>query len=210
MDSDRFYAVISKLADYLKSPSLQHVRNPHSLQKLAREIIQSLDQASSVWRKWDGQREAIAKAAACCWIPTDDLMAFLNRLPGPVLTRTDVAQRLRAFWEEPWAEYPNEDLKSGCLALYETEKAQGTELPAIVGALREYIELEEDRLRREREETYRRNREAERVQLEGKISFGRRQRLDTSKRIGRPLLSAQRANFSNSSRERQALEALSN
>jgi hypothetical protein len=40
-----------------------------------------------------------------------------------------VAQRLRVIWEEPWEKYPNEDLKVGCLALYEAEKAQGTELP---------------------------------------------------------------------------------
>jgi hypothetical protein len=172
MDNDRFYAVISILADFVKSPSLRHIRDPRSLQKLAREIVQSVDRAGAVWGKWEGRREEIAKAAACCWIPTDDLMTFLNRLPGPTLTHTDVAQRLRAFWEEPWAEYPNEDLKTGCLALYATEKARGTELPAIVGALREYIELEEERLRLERDETYRRNREAERVRLEEKFLSG--------------------------------------
>jgi hypothetical protein len=33
---------------------------------------------------------------------------------------------------------PNEELKAGCLALYEIEKAQGTELPATIGALREW------------------------------------------------------------------------
>ena len=123
MDNDRFYAVISIIADYVKSLSLRHIRDPRSLQTLAKEIIQSVDRTGAVWGKWEGRREEIAKAAACCWIPTDDLMTFLNRLPGPALTHTDVAQRLRAFWEEPWAEYPNEDLKMGCLALYEIEKA---------------------------------------------------------------------------------------
>lgn len=111
MDNDRFYAVISKLTEYLKSPSLRHIRDPRSLQKLAKEIIQSVDRAGAVWGKWEGRREEIAKAAACCWIPTDDLMAFLNRLPGPALTHTDVAQRLRAFCEEQWAEYLNEESK---------------------------------------------------------------------------------------------------
>src|ERR1700736_3427361 len=57
------------------------------------------------------------------------------------------------------------NLKACCLAPYEIEKAQGSELPAIIGALREYIELEEDRLSRERGETYRRNRKAERLRL---------------------------------------------
>jgi hypothetical protein len=83
-----------------------------------------------------------------------------------------VTQRLRALWEEPWAAYPNEELKAGCLALYEIEKAQGTELRAIIGVLQEYIELEEDRLRREQEETYRRNKEEERIRLERKFLLG--------------------------------------
>jgi len=82
MDNDRFYAVISKLADYVKSLSLRHIRDSHSLQKLA-EIIQSVDRAGDVWGKWEGRREEIAKAAACCWIPIGDLMIFLNHLPGP-------------------------------------------------------------------------------------------------------------------------------
>ena len=47
--------------------------------------------------------------------------------------------------------------------LYQAEKAQGTELPAIVGAIQEYIEAEEERLRREREEAYRQFKEEERV-----------------------------------------------
>jgi hypothetical protein len=100
MDNDRFHAVISILADYVKSPSFRHIRDSRNLQKLAREIIQSVDRTGAVWGKWEGRREEVAKAAACCWIPTDDLMTFLNRLPGPALTHTDVAQRLRAFWEE--------------------------------------------------------------------------------------------------------------
>jgi hypothetical protein len=172
MSNDRIYAVTSKLFDYVKSPSLAHIRDPHSIHKLAKEIVQSLDRASSVWKKWEGSREEFAKAASCCWIPTDDLLTFLNGLPGPTLTHTDVVQRLRAFWEEAWASYPNEELKAGCLTLYESEKAQGTELPAIVGALQEHIELEEERLRLEREETYRRNREEERIRLEQKFLSG--------------------------------------
>src|SRR5471030_1681232 len=99
---DRIYAVASKLFDYAKSPSLRHIRDPHSIHKLAKEIAQAVDRASSVWEKWEGPREELAKAAAPCLIPPEDLKAFLNRLPGPVLTSTDVAQRLRAFNEEPY------------------------------------------------------------------------------------------------------------
>jgi hypothetical protein len=172
MDNDRIYSVTSKLMDYVRSPSLRHIRDPHSPQKLAREIVQSLDRVGSVWSKWEGKREEFAKAASWCWIPTDDLLTFLNRLPGPVLTRTDVVQRLRAFWEEPWATYPNEDLKAGCLVLYESEKEKGTELPAIVGALQEHIELEEERLRREQEEDYQRHKETERIRRQQKFLSG--------------------------------------
>lgn len=172
MESDRLYAVTSKLDDYVKSPSLRHIRDPHSLQKLAKEIVQAIDRASSIWGKWEGPREELAKSAAPCWIPTEDLQAFLNRLPGPVLTNTDVVQRLRAFNEEPYSTYPNEELKAGCLALYEAEKAQGTELTAIISALQEYIELEEERLRREREETYRRHQEEERIRLQQRFLAG--------------------------------------
>lgn len=101
-----------------------------------------------------------------------DLQAFLNRLPGPPLTSADVVQRLHAFYEEPYSLYPNGELKAGCLALYEAEKAQGTELTATIGVLQEYIELEEERLRGEREETYRRHQEGERIRLQQRFLAG--------------------------------------
>ena len=47
-------------------------------------------------------------------------------------------------------------LKDGCLVLYHSEKAQGTEMRAIIGALQEHLEREEDRLRHEQEQNYRR------------------------------------------------------
>jgi hypothetical protein len=75
MDNDRFYAVISKLTEYLKSRSLKHIRDPRSLQKLAKEIVQSVDRAGAVWDKWEGRREEIAKAAACCWTRDQPLAA---------------------------------------------------------------------------------------------------------------------------------------
>lgn len=124
MDADRQYAVASKLFEYVKSPSLRHLRDPNSIHKLAREIVQTLDRSSSIWKKWDGQREEIAKAAAPCWIPIEDLQAFLNTLTGPSLTKTDVEQRLREIWEEPYTSYPNDELKDGCLALYQSEKCR--------------------------------------------------------------------------------------
>ncbi|MHC2318835.1 hypothetical protein ACVIHC_005881 [Bradyrhizobium diazoefficiens] len=172
MDSDRQYAIASLLFDYMKSPSLRHLRDPYSVQKLAREIISTVDRASSIWKKWEGQREEVAKAAASCWIPIEDLQAFLNGLPGPSLTKTDVEQRLRAIWKEPYTTYPNDAFKDGCQALYHSEKAQGTEMSAIIGALQEHIEREDERLRREQEESYRRCKEEERVKLEQRFLSG--------------------------------------
>lgn len=172
MNSDRQYAVASLLFDYLKSPSLRHLRDPHSVHKLARDIVNALDRASSIWSKWEGEREELAKAAAPCWIPIEDLHSTLNNLPGPPLTKTDVEQRLRVIWEEPYARYPDEALKSGCLAIYHSEKAQGTEMRAIIGMLQEHLEREEERLRREQEERYRKLKEEERARLEQRFLSG--------------------------------------
>jgi hypothetical protein len=172
MDADRQYAVASLLFDYVKSPSLRHLRDPHSVHKLARDIVSAVDRASSVWGKWDAQREEVAKAAAPCWIPTDDLLASLNNLPGPPLTKTDVEQRLRAIWEEPYTSYPNEALKDGCLALYRSERAQGTEMRAIIGMLQEHLEREDERLRREQVERYRKLKEEERAKIEQRFLSG--------------------------------------
>lgn len=105
-------------------------------------------------------------------MPSNDLREFLNSLPGPALTATDVAQRLRAVWEEPWSTYPNDDIQAGCLALYEAEKDAGTEMRAIIGALQEFVETEEDRLRRERDEHWKRIREQDRLKLQERFQSG--------------------------------------
>lgn len=172
MGANRQYAAASLLFDYLRSPSLRHLRDPHSVHKLARDIVNAIDRAGSIWKKWESQREEIANAAAPCWIPIEDLLVFLNSLPGPPLTKTDVEQRLRAIWEESHATYPNDALKVGCEALYHSEKAQGTEMRAIIGALQEHLEREDDRLRREQEEGYRRWKEEEKMKLEQRFISG--------------------------------------
>ena len=172
MNADRQYAVASLLFEYMKSPSLRHLRDAHSVHKLARDIVSALDRASSVWSKWEADREEMAKAAAPCWIPTEDLRMSLNSLPGPLLTKTDVEQRLRAIWEEPYTTYPNEELKEGCLKLYHSERSQGTEMRAIIGMLQEHLEREDERLQREQEESYRKLKEQERVKLEQRFRSG--------------------------------------
>ena len=78
MESDRLYSVLSKLAEYVKSPSLGHIRNPHQLQKLAKEIVEAVDRPSSVWTKWDGARDDVIKAASPCWISANFALSPLT------------------------------------------------------------------------------------------------------------------------------------
>jgi hypothetical protein len=172
LGNERVYEVVHALAHYVKSPSLRHIRDPNALAKLAQEIVVSLDRQASIWRKWDGPREPFLRSAAICWIPVGDLLAFLNGLPGPPLTRTDVEQRLKAFHEEPYEPYPNEAVQAACLALYEREKADGTEMPAIVGALQDFILAEEQRLHDQRQVARRKHAEEDRIALEKRFLSG--------------------------------------
>jgi len=150
MDQDpRIDIIRGLLDDYVKSPSLRHLRDPYSITKLAKAIVRRLARSTSIWTKWNEPRELLVKSATECWIPVDDLRDHLNNMDGPPLTSTDVEQRLRAFREEPYSHYPNEELHEGCETLYRREKLAGTELPAIIGAMEEFIYLEEQRLREE-------------------------------------------------------------
>lgn len=101
-EDERVSAVRHLLFDYVRSPSLRHIRDPHSVTHLAQEIVRRIDNTNTIWRKWDAEREKLLKSAAGAWIPIEDLREFLNRMPGPQLTKTDVAQRLRAFEDEPY------------------------------------------------------------------------------------------------------------
>lgn len=171
-DDDRLQAIRRLLFNYARSPSLRHVRDPHTITILANEIMRVVNGRNSIWRKWDEQREVLVKFAVGCWIPLEDLRAFLNELPGPVLTITDVAQRMRAFEDEDYFSYPKEALQPGCLTIYEREKAAGTELPAIIGLLRDHVEGEEERLRAEQEERYKQAREQDRIAREQRLLSG--------------------------------------
>jgi hypothetical protein len=172
IDDERVWEVRRILDDYLKSPSLRHIRDPHSVLGAAKSIVKCLDRRTGVWQKWEGEREALLKAAVGCWIPIEDLRGYLNAMPGPSLTNTDVAQRLRAFEEEPYAEYPDDELKQGCLDLFAMEKAEGTELPAIIGALSEHLQRERERQGQEREARYKAMRDRERAAGEQRLLSG--------------------------------------
>ncbi len=170
-EDDRVWVVRQLVSDHVKSPSLKHIRDPYAVGRLAQEIVRRLDRDNSLWRKWNGPRETLLKSALGCWIPVEGLRDFLNAMPGPTLTRTDVAERFKALEEEE-SEYLNDDLKKGCLALYEREKAESTELPAIIGRLREHVEEEEERLRAEQRERYEQSREEDRIAREQRLLSG--------------------------------------
>lgn len=154
-NDDRIDTVRHLINEHNKSPSLRHIRDPYAISKLASDIVRSLDRGSSVWQKWEGVREQLARAAVTCWIPTEDLLEELNRLPGGMLTKTDVEQRLFAIMEEAYQNYPNAELRESCLALYAKEKTIGTEMAAIIGVIRGYVESEEERLRNEQQQRWR-------------------------------------------------------
>ncbi len=92
--------VRSLIARYVNERPIAQIRDWFGLLTLSHEIIQALEAEFSIWRKWSLPREAFAKSAVGCWIPFEDLRDFLNEMPGPSLTPTDVTQRLRAFSEE--------------------------------------------------------------------------------------------------------------
>ncbi|PKA43242.1 hypothetical protein CWR43_14470 [Rhizobium sullae] len=171
-DDDRIYTIRDIISHFVKSPSLQHLRDPHSILIVAKTIVKQLDRESGIWKKWEGQRDALLKASLGCWIPVEELQSYLNTLPGPRLTTTDVCQRQRAYYEEPYAKYPNDDLKEGCLMLFNAEKALGTELSAIIGRLAEYVEGEEERLRVEHAARYKAMRESEKLAAEQRVLSG--------------------------------------
>lgn len=114
---DRTMAVFSLLADYVRSPSLTHLRAERSLAKIAREIVTRLDQKSAVWKKWEGPREVVLASALECWIPSEDLLAFLNGLPGPQLTLTDLDQRMKHMIDVEYIGSLEPKLKLECLQI---------------------------------------------------------------------------------------------
>lgn len=52
-DDERVLEVRRLLFDYVESPSLRHIRDPHSITKLAQEIVRRIDRGNAIWRKWE-------------------------------------------------------------------------------------------------------------------------------------------------------------
>lgn len=170
-EDDRTHEIVRVLTEHTKSPSLRHIRDPYIILRTADEIIKKLDRGNPIWRKWEGPRENLIKSATICWVPIDDLREHLYRVAGPHLTHTDVEQRLAAAQDEQW-EYTDDDLRVGCVELYEREKALGTGLPVIIGALRRHVESEQERLRIGREAARRGQVVAEKVALQARFRSG--------------------------------------
>ncbi len=68
ISEERRSALKRVLHDYVQSPSLQHLRDDQSINKLAAQILSTLVPERVVWTKWSEDREAIVRAAAPCWI----------------------------------------------------------------------------------------------------------------------------------------------
>lgn len=172
VDDYRVDVVKRMLFEHMKSPSLRHIKDPYMVIKLAQDIVKLLDRGNSAWTKWTGPREQLVKSATLCWVPIADLREHLNRMEGPTLSVGDVEQRLRAFAEEDYSSYPRDELRDSCLAVYEAEKAEGTEMPAIIGVLQQHVEREEERLRVEQDARYQDLKRREREAAEARLLSG--------------------------------------
>lgn len=172
LEDDRVHIVKQLLFEHFKSPSLRHIKDSYVIIKLAQDIVKKLDRGNSPWTKWTGPRELLVESATACWIPVSDLQDHLNRMEGPTLSFSDVEQRLKAFADERYSEYPRDELREGCLAAYQAEKLLGTEMPALVGVLRDYVARQEERLQQERDAQRRNVREAQAATAEQRLVSG--------------------------------------
>lgn len=145
------------------------MREQRSLAKLALEIVTKLDQNSAVWKKWEGPRDKLLESALECWIPKDDMLAFLNSLPGQALTMTDLEQRTKHMIEEEYLGAPDPKLEADCMEIYRAQKEAGTEMPAIIGHLSDFVCTQWQRLRDEQRAEANRRSEAARLEREHRL-----------------------------------------
>ncbi|MFY7854486.1 MAG: hypothetical protein ACOVQ6_22225 [Brevundimonas sp.] len=159
------------IIEHVRSPSPRHIRDKDAVAALTRRIIEAVRRPPGLWTKWSALREDLIKTAALTWIPAEDLRSVLNSFPGPILTLTDVTQRLSAIHEEE-GHWPDEAFRADCLELYRREREAGTEMIAIAGAIREFVE-EATRQRREHlDREFKQRREAEKQALEARFLAG--------------------------------------
>lgn len=172
LEDDRIWKVRDLVKEHVSSPSLRHIRDPAAILLISRRILKSTDRGPGIWQKWEGEREVLIRSAVGCWIPTNSLRDYLNLFSGPKLTSTDVVQRMKAIEEETYTSCPNDDLREGCLAIFNEEKELGTELSAVIGRIADFVLEEEERLRFEREQRYKQARVEEQVAAEARLIAG--------------------------------------
>lgn len=133
MSDDRRIEIVAKiLADkYYQA----HFNAPHSM---ARIILAALDERALV-AKWEGARQKFLEEhdVSECWIPQQDVVDYLNKLPGKPVTVAD----LRAFLVEVYEYHnkPDHDDQVDCLRVYSREKEAGTDLSGIVKAIQDEV-----------------------------------------------------------------------
>lgn len=163
--------VIRLVREHTNSPSMRHIRDYKIIETLAVRIVDEMHHPSVVWTKWWPHREELIRAAAPTWIPDADLRDALNDMPGPKLTPSDVAQRLKVVQEE-LSSWPDEHFREACIELYQVERKAGTEMIAIAGAIRDYIEQADAERRKAVEKRWRAQREADKLALEARFLSG--------------------------------------
>lgn len=99
------------LTEYVSSPSLKHMRDHRALSNLAAAKVSTLNQNITAWQKWSPTREQLVICAGPCWVPIDALTRHLNTMPGPTLTRTAVAQRMRDLQEQDRCDFARDALR---------------------------------------------------------------------------------------------------
>lgn len=171
-DDFRIRIVRDALDKHVASPSIDHIRDAHMLDRLAAEIVAELFRGHPIWRKWDLTRETFLRQAIPCWIPIPDLTEFLNGIEGPILTTTDVQSRMDTMCEDRFETYPSAAKKDFCLAIYNEEKVRGTELAAIVQLIAERSAQEDIRDYEERRERRRRDLAEAAAEIEAQFISG--------------------------------------
>ena len=86
---------------------------------------------------------------------------------------TDLEQRMRHLIEVEYIASPEPDLQAECLEISQAEKSAGTEMPAIIGRLSEYVAAQWQRLQDARHKEEENRLEAARLERERRLlSYG--------------------------------------
>ncbi|MGC5198380.1 hypothetical protein [Aphanothece microscopica] len=76
-DEERLSEIRRILYEYSNRPPLKFPVES-AIPKIARRLLDTARGPSSLWTKWDKDREAVAQRAAILWVPLDDLRDALN------------------------------------------------------------------------------------------------------------------------------------